>query len=153
MAITITSGRTSGVRLHPEASASRASRRARRLTAALWTAQGLLAVVFLMAGSMKLALPTDALLASMPMPLPIPFVRFLGICEVLGSLGMVLPGLFRIRTELTPLAASGLVIVMTGATVITLAVGGGAAALVTLVIGALAGFVAYGRSKLAPQSR
>jgi uncharacterized membrane protein YphA (DoxX/SURF4 family) len=153
MAITIATGKTSEVRAHREASASRAYKRTRRFTAALWTAQGLLAAVFLMSGSMKLALPVDALLASMPVPLPIPFVRFLGMCEVLGSLGMVLPGLFRIRTELTPLAASGLVIIMTGATVITLATGGGVAALVTLVIGVLAGFVAYGRRTLAPQSR
>jgi DoxX-like family len=87
-------------------------------------------------------------------PLPGLFVRFLGVAEVLGAIGLVLPGLLSIRPGLTPLAASGLVIIMIGATVLALAGvvpgGGVAAALIPLVVGLLSAFVAYGRWRLAP---
>src|SRR2546429_8756631 len=92
------------------------------MTYALWIVQGLLAALFLFAGGMKLVLPLDKLTG--PFPLPGWFIRFIGVCEVLGALGLVVPGLFRIRRGLTPLAAAGLVIIMIGATVITL-IGGG----------------------------
>ena len=92
-----------------------------KTTYALWTIQGLLALIFLFAGAMKLAMSTEELSAAMTLPLPILFVRFIGMCEVLGALGLVLPGVFRIRTELTPLAAQGLVVIMIGAVVTTIA--------------------------------
>ena len=79
------------------------------------------------------------------MPLPGLFVRFLGVAEVLGALGLILPGVLRIRPGLTPLAAAGLLIIMMGATVITLAGGDVGAALIPLVVGLLTAFVAYGR--------
>jgi hypothetical protein len=63
---------------------------------------------------------------------------------------LILPGLLRIRPGLTPLAAAGLVIIMSGATVLTLAGGDVALALIPLVVGLLAAFVAYGRWRLAP---
>src|SRR5436853_7814198 len=94
------------------------------VTTALWIVQGLLALVFLFAGSMKLILPIEMLTAQMP--LPGLFVRFIGIAEVAGALGLILPGLTRIQRGLTPLAACGLVIIMIGATVVTMAIGGGA---------------------------
>ena len=81
-------------------------------------------------------------------PLPGLFLRFIGICEVLGALGLILPGLLRVRPGLTPLAAAGLVVIMIGATVLTLAGGQGAAlALPPLIIGLLAAFVVYGRRR------
>ncbi len=113
----------------------------------LWIVQGLLALVFLSTGGMKLVLPLQTLTAQMP--LPGWFVRSLGVAEALGALGLILPGLLRIRPWLTPLAAAGLVIVMIGATVFTLAIGGGAMALIPVVVGLLAAFVAYGRWRLA----
>ncbi len=122
----------------------------RALHRALWTLQGLLGVLFLATGLMKLATPLDVLMAQMQLPLPGLFVRFLGLCELSGALGLVLPGLLRILTGLTPLAASGLVVIMTGATVITLVVGGGATALMPLIVGVLAAGVAYGRVRLRP---
>jgi hypothetical protein len=64
--------------------------------------------------------------------------------EVLGALGLVLPGLLRIRPGLTPLAAPGLVIIMTGATVLTLTRDNVAMALMPLVAGLLSTFLAYG---------
>jgi hypothetical protein len=97
---------------------------------------------------MKLVLPLEKLTG--PVSLPGGFVRFIGVAEVLGAIGLVLPGLLRIRPGLTPLAAAGLVIIMIGATAITLATGDVAAALIPLVVGLLAAFVAYGRWRLAP---
>jgi hypothetical protein len=78
------------------------------------------------------------------------FLRFIGVAEVMGGLGLVLPGLTGIRPGLTPLAAAGLVIIMIGATVLTLATGGPAAALMPLVTGLAAAFVAHGRWGGAP---
>jgi uncharacterized membrane protein YphA (DoxX/SURF4 family) len=118
------------------------------MTYALWIVQGLLALLFLFAGGMKLVLPLDVL-TSMGSPnqiaLPGWFVRFIGVVEVLGALGLILPGLLRIRPGLTPLAAAGLVIIMIGATVLTLAGGDVAPALIPLAVGLLSAFVAYGR--------
>ncbi len=91
------------------------------ITYTLWTVQGLLALIFLFAGGMKLVLPIEAL--TKQMPLPGLFLRFIGVAEVLGAIGLILPGLLRIRPGLTPLAAAGLVIIMIGATVLTLAGG------------------------------
>jgi DoxX-like family len=110
---------------------------------ALWAVQGLLAALFLFAGVTKLVLPLEALTGQMP--LPGLFVRFIGVAEALGAIGLILPGLLRIRPALTPLAAVGLVIIMIGATVLTLASGEVAAALMPLVVGVLLVFVAYGR--------
>jgi uncharacterized membrane protein YphA (DoxX/SURF4 family) len=113
----------------------------------------LLAILLLYAGVTKLVLPPDVL-ASMGSPnqiqLPGLFVRFIGVVEVLGALGLVLPGLLRVRTGLTPLAAAGLFIIMIGATAIALASDGLATAIFPLVTGLLAAFVAYGRWRLAP---
>jgi hypothetical protein len=73
------------------------------------------------------------------------FIRFIGVCEVLGAFGLVLPGIFKIRTELTGLAASGLVIIMIGATTIAFAQGQVGGAIVPFVVGLLATVVARGR--------
>jgi len=110
---------------------------------ALWVVQWLLALLFLWAGGMKLVLPLEMLKG--PVALPGLFVRFIGVAETLGAAGLILPWLLRIRPILTPLAAAGLVIIMIGATVITLMAGGGMFALFPATIGALLVFVAYGR--------
>jgi uncharacterized membrane protein YphA (DoxX/SURF4 family) len=113
-----------------------------------WIVQALLALVFLFSGGMKLVLPLEALTG--PVPLPGLFVRFLGVAEVLGAIGLILPGLLRIRPGLTPLAAAGLVVIMIGATVITLVGGDVVLAPIPLGVGLLSAFVAYGRWRLAP---
>ncbi len=115
---------------------------------ALWIVQGLLALLFLFAGGVKLVMPLEEL--TKQTPLPGPFLRFISVAEVLGAIGLILPGLLRIRPGLTPLAAAGLVIIMIGATATTLASGAVAMALIPLVVGLLAAFVAYGRWRLAP---
>lgn len=113
--------------------------------ARLWTAQGLLSALFLFAGGMKLIVPLDVMLKQMPVALPGAFIRFIGICEVLGALGLILPGVLRMRRELTPLAALGLVVIMVGATAVTVASGGGVASLTPLVVGVLLVSVGRGR--------
>jgi uncharacterized membrane protein YphA (DoxX/SURF4 family) len=118
------------------------------MSSALWIVQGVLAALFLWAGAMKLVLPLEQLAG--PVALPGAFLRFLGAAEVLGALGLVLPGLMRIRPGLTPLAAAGLIVIMIGATAITLAGGMLLAALIPLAVGLLLLFVGYGRWRLAP---
>jgi hypothetical protein len=114
----------------------------------LWTVQSLLAALFLFAGGMKFAMPIDVLAQQSHMSGV--FIRFIGVCEVLGAFGLVLPGLFRIKTELTALAASGLVIIMIGATTITFAQGQVGGAIVPFVVGVLATVVARGRWQWSP---
>ncbi len=115
---------------------------------ALWIVQGLLAALFLFAGGMKLITPVEVLSAMSPFPGE--FIRFIGVCEVLGAVGLILPYALRILPGLTALAAAGLVVIMVGATVSTLAIGGGLLALPTLLLGLLAALVAYGRRPQAP---
>jgi uncharacterized membrane protein YphA (DoxX/SURF4 family) len=119
------------------------------VTYVLWIVQALLAFVFVFAGSMKLVAPIEVLAEQTP--LPILFIRFVGVAEVLGGLGLVLPGLLRIRPGLTPLAAAELVHVMIAAAVLTIATGQDPVlALIPLLVGLLSAFVAYGRWRLAP---
>ena len=118
------------------------------MTYALWVVQILLAAIFLFAGGMKLVLPLEKLAG--PVALPGGLVRFIGVVEVLGAVGLILPAALRIKPWLTPLAALGLVTVMIGAVVITVIAGDPFAAVISAVVGLLAAFVAYGRWRLAP---
>src|SRR5947208_16776063 len=120
------------------------SKKARAL---LWTIQGLLALLFLFAGGMKLILPVAEL--TRQMRLPGLFLRFIGVAEVAGALGLILPGLLRIRPGLTPLAGVGLVTIMSGATAITIEGGAVAPALVPFMVGVLATCVVLGRRQWA----
>ncbi|HEX4002341.1 MAG TPA: DoxX family protein [Candidatus Acidoferrales bacterium] len=119
-----------------------------KLNVLLWILQVLLALLFLFAGVVKLIVPIAAM--AKQTALPGSFLRFIALCEVLGALGLLLPGITRIKTGLTPLAASGLVIIMIGATWISAARVSIPSALFPLVVGLLAAFVAYGRTKLVP---
>ena len=110
---------------------------------ALWIVQGLLAALFLFAGGMKLITPIEEMTKQIAMPGW--FLRLIGIAEVLGAVGLVLPWLLRIKPALTPLAACGLVIIMIGATVTTLMIGESATAAFPALVGICAAFVAYGR--------
>jgi uncharacterized membrane protein YphA (DoxX/SURF4 family) len=112
---------------------------------ALWIIQALLAALFIFAGGTKLIMPIEEMTKQMPIPLPGWFLRFTGVAELLGGLGLIFPWLFRIQPRLTPLAAAGLVIIMIGATVLTLMTGEIVVALMPLVVGILCAFVAYGR--------
>jgi hypothetical protein len=115
----------------------------RKTLALLWTIQGVLALLFLFAGGVKLAAPMVELAQQSPLP-PL-FIKFIGLAEAAGALGLVLPGLLRIGRGLTSLAAAGLVIIMAGATVLTAAAGQIGPAIFPGVVGLLAAFVAYKR--------
>jgi hypothetical protein len=128
---------------HPYPNGGESPRRRPIMNYVLWIVQGLLALLFLFTGGMKLVLPVEVMTEQMPMPGW--FLRFIGVAEVLGAIGLILPGLLGIRPGLTPLAAVGLVVIMIGATVVTLAGIGVAPALIPLVVGLLSAFVAYGR--------
>ena len=117
---------------------------------ALWVVQVLLALAFVSAGAIKLISPDEVLTAWYPFPAA--FIRFIGVCELLGAVGLILPGLLRVREELIPLAAAGLASIMIGAVATTLAVGGGTAAAMPLALGLLAVFVAVGRARMRRQS-
>jgi uncharacterized membrane protein YphA (DoxX/SURF4 family) len=119
----------------------------------LWIIQILLALLFLFAGITKLVLPIEVLTAmGSPNQVQLPglFIRFIGVCETLGALGLVLPGVFRRQQYLTPLAAAGLVVIMIGAVIVTAIGDGVVAAIGPLVFGLLCAFVAYGRWQLRP---
>ena len=116
----------------------------------LWILQVLLGVLFVWAGGFKLVVPIATMTSQMPTPMPGWFLRFIGVAELLGGLGLLVPGLLRMRPGLTPLAAAGLVIIMAGATTMTLAAGAVGPAMFPLVVGLLLVFVAYGRWRLRP---
>ena len=116
---------------------------------ALWIVQALLAALFLFAGSMKFIMPVEEMTKQMP-SMPGWFLHFIGVAEILGALGLILPGLLRIKPGLTPLAAAGLVVIMIGATVIGFMIGPASGALLPLIVAVLAAFVAYGRWRMAP---
>ena len=118
----------------------------------LWVVQILLALAFAMAGAMKLFTPIADLAAQMGWPdeSSALLVRFIGLAEVCGALGLSLPSALRIRPSLTPLAAACLVVVMGLAAGFHLVRGEMAALGAPLVLGTLAAFVAWGRSKKAP---
>ena len=124
-------------------------RRPKRRTV-LWTIQGLLAVLFLFAGGAKLV-PSAAEMAAQS-SLPVGFLRFIGVCEVLGGFGLVLPSLTGIRPELTSWAAAGLVVIMIGAIVITTLEMGAAQALFPLSVAVLTAYVGYRRAARKPRS-
>lgn len=119
----------------------------------LWIIQVLLALLFLFAGGTKLVLSTETL-TQMGSPnqivMPIWFIRFIGVVEVLGALGLILPGLFKTRQYLTTLAAVGLAIVMVGAVAVTIMGDGVAMAIPPFVVLLLLLFVAYARWRVRP---
>src|SRR5215217_5123385 len=98
----------------------------------LWIIQILLALLFLFAGVTKLLpiLPPPPPGVWMP---PMWFLKFIAVCEVLGALGLVLPGLFRRQQYLTVLAAIGLLIIMIGAVVTSVMTMGIAAGVLPLI--------------------
>jgi len=129
-----------------DASSHRPARKA--LNRVLWSVQILLALLFLFSGVVKLMLPPDQLKG--PVELSVPFLRFIGVCEVLGGFGLILPGLFKLYPMLTPLAALGLLVIMTGATVTSFVGGQVVPAVITIVIAALLIFAGYNRWKVSP---
>jgi DoxX-like protein len=111
----------------------------------LWATQGALAVIFLFAGVSKLVMSAESL--TQDTDFPVAFLRFIGVCETLGAVGLILPGMLRIRRELTPLAAAGLVVIMVGAVATTVVTMGVAPASIPLAVGCAAAFIATSRAR------
>ena len=116
----------------------------------LWIIQCLLALLFIFTGSMKFVMSGEQMNAQSPVFLPSIFLHFIGVCEILGGIGLILPSLLRIEPRLTPLAATGLAIITAGATVITLMGPMKGIVVTPLVTCILCIFVAYGRWRMAP---
>jgi len=118
------------------------ARASRPINVLLWSAQALLAILFLFAGVMKLRMG-GAVLARYT-GLPGAFMIFIAVAEISGALGLVLPGLLRVKRMLTPVAAVGLVTIMAGATTV-MAAAGRAGAFVPCAVGVVAALIAHGR--------
>lgn len=110
----------------------------------VWIVSGLLAMSFLFIGLVKLLTPASEL-ESMAEGVPVLLLRIAGSAEVLGALGLILPAATRIVPVLTPIAASGLVLTMTGATITNVIIGEYAITVQPVLLGVLAGFVAWAR--------
>ncbi len=110
----------------------------------VWVVSGLLALGFLGTGAMKV-FPPEADVAALAEGVPVVLMRIAGVAEILGALGLILPAATRIMPILTPLAASGLVVTMIGATIANLVIGEYASIVQTIIFGALAAFVAWAR--------
>ena len=126
--------------------------RSKALHIALWVAQVLLAAMFLMSGFMKLAQPIDQLSQMLPWASQVPeaLVRFIGLSEVLGGVGLILPSLLRIKPQLTAWAAIGIAVIMLFATYFHISRGETGAIGMNIFLALLAAFVAWGRFKKAP---
>ena len=121
----------------------------KKINLGLWILQGLLALFFAAgSGAPKLVLPADAL--PMPIPLPAAVILFIGACEVLGGLGLILPGLTGVRPGLTLVAAAALVLLTVCAASYQLLARQPESAVFALGVGLLAAAVAYGRGRLVP---
>ena len=120
----------------------------------IWVAQVALAILYLMAGGMKLVQPIDALVGmgmAYAGALPEAFIRFVAFMEILGAIGLLLPAATRILPWLTPLAAVGLSFVQLSAIVLHAMRGETAMTLpVNLVLLALSLFILWGRWQKAP---
>ncbi len=120
----------------------------------LWVVQILLALAFLMAGGMKVSQPIEKLRKSMSWTshASVSTVRLVGILEILGALGLILPAVTGILPWLTPVAAIGLVLTMIGAAIVHIRLKEFTQLGVPLVLFLLALFIVYGRFMVSPLS-
>ena len=124
----------------------------KKLHYGLWTAQVLLALVFAISGLVKLTISAAALAQKVPAEalLPLALIRFIGVAEVAGAIGLILPSATRILPVLTPVAARALALVMALAAVFHISRGELSSLAVVLVLGAIAVFISWGRTTRAP---
>jgi putative oxidoreductase len=136
---------TTAITTSPTVSTSKA------LHIGLWAAQIVLGAFFLWIGAMKTFTPIDQLAQAVPLAAESPgLIRFIGVSELAGGLGLILPAALRIRPGLTPLAALGLLIVMVLAAGYHAVRGEWASLPTNLVLGGLAAFIVWGRTKKVP---
>jgi putative oxidoreductase len=128
------------------------SKKSKGMHITLWVAQGLLASMYLMAGFSKAFQPMEELSKMLPWVASMSpgLVRFIGLSELLGALGLLLPSLLRIQPKLTPLAAFGLVVVQVLATIFHVMQGEVSTLGMNIALMAIAAFIAWGRWRKAP---
>ena len=115
----------------------------------LWVLQVVLALAFFAHGGLLL-FPPAAIVDQMNASLPRWFQLFLGVAEILAAVGLTLPGVARIQPWLVSCAAAGVMIVMICATVFHLSRGEKGSGISTVVLLAVAAFIAYMRWRVAP---
>ena len=122
------------------------------LHVSLWAAQLLLGLLFVFGGLMKTSQPIAELAQKLVWPgaLPEGLVRFIGLSELLGGLGLVLPSATRVKPWLTPLAGVGLATIMLLASLFHLSRGELGVLPMNFALGGLAAFIAWGRYKKVP---
>mgnify|MGYP003676877929 FL=1 len=115
----------------------------------LWIAQGLLGALFIMVGLMKTFQPIEEIAKSLPWVAEYSssLVRFIGISELLGGIGLLLPSILKVQPKLTVWAAYGLTLVMILAAIFHISRGEYSGVIANLIIGLVAAFIAWGRSK------
>ena len=121
---------------------------------ATWIVSGALALAFLVIGGSKVLSPPEAMQA-MAAGVPVALLKIAGVAEVVGAVGLVLPAATRVLPILTPIAAAGLVVTMAGAVVTNVIIGAYPLVVQPLVLGLLAGFVAwarFGRCAITPRT-
>ena len=118
----------------------------------LWVLQTLLAAMYVMAGLMKVSQPVQTLSQSLPWTAQVPeaLVRFIGVAEILGAVGLIFPSLLRIQPKLTPIAAIGLVLVQIFAIGFHITRGETGVIGMNFILLLIAAFIAWGRFKKAP---
>lgn len=118
------------------------------LNALLWVAQWLLSATLLWAAIMKLSKSAGELAAMWPWTAAYPLlVKVTGIIDLLCALGLILPGLLRIKRKLTILAAYSVIALMLAACVFHVMRGEASAIGFNIVVAVIAGFIAWGRSR------
>jgi uncharacterized membrane protein len=125
--------------------------RRRNVNIVVWIVQALLAVIFALHGVVLISPPEPMKVVFDALPFSRGFMVAIGVLEVLGAIGLILPWALKIQPRLTPLAAAGLTIIMIGAVMTHLLRGEVAQAIPSLIITVLAAFVAYARTVLVPQ--
>ena len=122
------------------------------LNIALWAAQIFLAFVFLITGAGKLFLPIEKLYELIPWTQDINSlaVRLIGLSEIIGSIGLTLPSLLRMKPQLTPWAAVGIAVVMLLATIFNISIGETSVLGINILLFLVSIFIAWGRFKRSP---
>ncbi|BEL06286.1 DoxX family protein [Actinoplanes sichuanensis] len=113
----------------------------------LWIVQAVLAAAFITAGVLKSTQPKERLAPNLPWVRDVSLgtLRLIGIAELLGGLGLILPAVTGVAPILTPFAASGLAVIMVLAAVVHLRRKEPSGIAVNAVLFLLAGLVAWGR--------
>jgi putative oxidoreductase len=125
--------------------------RPKALHITLWVAQIILGGMFIIAGIMKSSQPIIDLSQTVPWAadVPVALVRFIGLSELLGGIGLILPSLLKIKPILTPVAAIGILIIMVFALLYHISKGETDVIGINIVLGMIAAFIAWGRLKKA----